>query len=107
MLEMADLSAGRGTHTAGGYAGRTIRPGPFALWATMLVVAVGAEGFIFANRSTWSSPSDAVGIGTIFALTYGVAGMLIVSRHPENTVGRIFLYLTAVMAITEFCGEYA
>jgi signal transduction histidine kinase len=107
MREMAEASVGRGTRTASGDAGRTIRPGPFALWATMLVVAVAAEGFIFADRSTWSSPSDAAGIGTIFALTYGVAGMLIVSRQPGNTVGRIFLYLTAVMAITEFCGEYA
>jgi signal transduction histidine kinase len=73
----------------------------------MLLIAGVAEGFIFANRSTWSSPTDAFGIGTIFALTYGVAGMLIISRRPSNPIGRIFLYLTAVMAVTEFCGEYA
>jgi signal transduction histidine kinase len=73
----------------------------------MLLIAVVAEAFIFANRSTWSSPTDAAGIGTIFALTYGIAGTLIVSRRPANPIGRIFLYLTVVMAITEFCGEYA
>src|SRR3982074_2005186 len=90
-----------------GEIGPTAPRGPPALWASMLLVAVVAEAFIFANRSTWSSPSDAAGIGTIFALTYGVAGMVIVSRRPGNTVGRIFLYLTVVMSITEFCGEYA
>src|ERR1700682_2795395 len=87
--------------------GPTIRRGPVTLWASMLLVAVVAEGFIFANRSTWSSLTDAAGIGTIFVLTYGVAGTLIVSRRPDNPIGRIFLYLTVVMAVTEFCGEYA
>jgi signal transduction histidine kinase len=87
--------------------GAAVRRGPVALWASMLLIAVVAQGFIFANRSTWSSPTDAFGIGTIFALTYGVAGTLIVSRRPGNPVGRIFLYLAVVTAITEFCGEYA
>lgn len=85
----------------------TTSKGPLVLLACLLVVAFTGEGLLFANRATWTSPKDAVGIGTLFALTYGVAGGLILSRRPRNPVGRIFMYMGVVMAISEFVGEYA
>src|ERR1700682_3368250 len=106
MRSMAEGSVGAAARPVEGEAGAAVRRGPVALWASMLLIAVVAEGFIFANRSTWSSPTDAFGIGTIFALTYGVAGTLIVSRRPSNPVGRIFLDLRGVIVVTEVCGGY-
>jgi signal transduction histidine kinase len=80
---------------------------PIILWACLLLLGLVGEGLVLANRATWATPRDAFGIGTLFALTYGVAGALIVSRRPGNPIGQIFLYLTAVMVLSEVFGEYA
>ena len=78
-------------------------PGSGALTA----VALAGEATTIVNRATFSDPTDAIGLGFIFALTYGVCGALILSRQPANPIGRIFLYLTAVMAVSQLCSEYA
>jgi signal transduction histidine kinase len=107
MRLMADTSVRGSTHPAGSQSRPTTRTAPVVLWACLLVLALVGEGFLFANRATWATPTDAFGIGTVFVLTYGVAGALILSRRPGNPIGRIFLYLTAVMVISEVCGEFA
>lgn len=66
-----------------------------------------AELLLIANRGTWQTPLDALGIGTGFAFTYGLAGVLILSRRPGNQVGRIFLYLTVVALANQLASEYA
>ena len=70
-------------------------------------MAVSGQGFLIANRATWGSPTDAVGLGIVFLLTYGLAGALILSRRPGNPIGRIFVYLVGVIAVSELCGEFA
>jgi signal transduction histidine kinase len=107
MRLMAEESVRGDTHPAGGQGRPATRGGPVALWACLLLLALAGEGLLFANRATWATPTDAFGIGLVFVLTYGVAGALILSRRGGNPIGRIFLYLTAVMVVSEVCGEYA
>ncbi len=80
---------------------------PLLVWAGLLMAGAAGEALQIANHATWQSPSQAVGLGTLFVLTYGLAGVLILSRRPGSQVGRIFLYLTAVTLITQLTSEYA
>jgi signal transduction histidine kinase len=72
-----------------------------------MLVGIAAEVLTLANRATWDGAETAVGTGFVFAATYGLAGALILSRQPVNPVGRIFLYVTTVMVVTQFASEYA
>lgn len=83
------------------------RRAPFILWAVLLLLGVTAEGLLIANRATWHGPSDAIGVGTVFSLTYGLAAALILSRRPRNAIGRLFFYVTTVMVLAQLSGEYA
>ena len=84
-----------------------IRSRPFVLWVGLLVLAAVGQALVVINHATWSSPTDAVGIGTSFALTYGTAGALILSRRPGHPIGRLFLYVTAATVLTQLTSEYA
>ena len=80
---------------------------PVVLWAGLALVALCGQGLLVANQNTWSNWTDGLGLGTAFVATYGISGALILSRRPSNPIGRIFLYLTAVIAVSELFGEYA
>ncbi|MBJ7609857.1 MAG: GAF domain-containing sensor histidine kinase [Candidatus Dormibacteraeota bacterium] len=83
------------------------RRSPFILWAVLLLLAAAAQALLVANRSSWHDPSDAIGIGASFAVTYGLAAALILSRRPGHPIGRLFFYVTAVMVAAQLTGEYA
>ena len=80
---------------------------PILAWVALVLVAAVAELLTVANRSTWKDPSDAVGLGISFVLTYGVAGALILYRRPGNPVGRVFFYVTTAVVVTQLTSEYA
>ncbi len=76
-------------------------------WLLLLVGGIAAQGLLIANHATWQFPTDPVGVGTVFAITYGSAGTLILLRRPGNAVGWVFLYITAVAVLGQLAGEYS
>ena len=80
---------------------------PLAYWLVLLALGVAAEALTVANLHTWRQPLDAAGIGTVFAITYGAAGALILLRQPGNSVGQLFFYVTTVMVVCQLSSEYA
>jgi signal transduction histidine kinase len=76
-------------------------------WLTLLAAGLAAQGLLVANHATWSLPTDPVGVGTVFALTYGTAGALVLRRRPGNPVARVFLFVTAAAVLAQLTGEYA
>ncbi|MBJ7594659.1 MAG: sensor histidine kinase [Candidatus Dormibacteraeota bacterium] len=80
---------------------------PLLVWVCLVAGGAAGELLQIANHATWQSPTQGVGLGTLFVLTYGLAGVLILSRQPGNQVGRIFLYLTVGALITQLTSEYA
>jgi hypothetical protein len=76
-------------------------------WLLLLVGGIAAQGLLIANHATWQFPTDPVGVGTVFAITYGSAGTLILLRRPGNAVGWVFLYITAVAVLGQLAGGYS
>jgi hypothetical protein len=78
-----------------------------ATWLVLLAGGLAAQGLLIANHATWSQPTDPVGVGTVFAITYGLAGALVLHRRPGNPVARLFLFVTAAAVLAQLTGEYA
>ncbi len=76
-------------------------------WLSLLVAGVAAQALLIANHSTWTLPTDPVGVGTAFAITYGTAGALVLRHRPGNPVARVFLFITAIAVLAQLSGEYA
>src|ERR1700680_3675622 len=76
-------------------------------WILLLTAGLAAQTLLIANHHTWTIPTDPVGVGTVFAITYGTAGALILRRRPGNSVGRVFLYITSTAVLAQLSGEYA
>ncbi|HEY8676037.1 MAG TPA: sensor histidine kinase [Candidatus Dormibacteraeota bacterium] len=76
-------------------------------WILLLAAGLAAQALLIANRHTWTIPTDPVGVGTVFAITYGTAGTLILRRRPGNSVGRVFLYISTSAVLAQLSGEYA
>ncbi len=76
-------------------------------WILLVLAGAAGQALLLANHRTWTLALDPVGIGTIFAITYGSAGTLILVRRPGNPIGRLFLYITTVAVLTELSSEYA
>ncbi len=79
----------------------------FAAWLTLLAGGLAGQALLIANHATWSLPTDPIGTGTVFAITYGTAGALVLRRRPKNAVARVFLYVTAAAVLAQLVGEYA
>jgi signal transduction histidine kinase len=78
-----------------------------ACWLVLLAAGLAAQAMLIANHATWTLPTDPVGVGTAFAITYGTAGALVLRQRPGNPVARVFLYISAVAVLTQLSGEYA
>ncbi|MDQ6856465.1 MAG: sensor histidine kinase, partial [Candidatus Dormibacteraeota bacterium] len=73
----------------------------------LLAGGLAGQALLIANHATWSLPSDPIGTGAVFAITYGTAGALVLRRRPGNPVARVFLYVTAGAVLSQLVGEYA
>ncbi len=85
----------------------TRRRALIAFWILLLLGGTAGQALLVANHATWHFPTDPVGAGTVFAVTYGSAGVLILVRRPGNAVGRAFLYIAALAVLAQFASEYS
>jgi signal transduction histidine kinase len=76
-------------------------------WVLLLLGGIAAQALLIANHGSWHSPTDPFGVGTVFAITYGSAGTLILLRRPGNAVGRAFLYITTFAVLGQLASEYS
>jgi signal transduction histidine kinase len=76
-------------------------------WVLLLATGLAAQALLIANHHTWAVPTDPVGVGTVFAITYGTAGTAILYRRPGNAVGRVFIYISTAAVLAQLSGEYS
>src|ERR1700730_9945467 len=76
-------------------------------WVLLLAAGAAAQALLIANHHTWTLPTDPVGVGTVFAITYGTAGTAILHRRPGNAVGRVFIFISTTAVLAQLSGEYS
>ena len=78
----------------------------WSLWAVTLVLVAGARVFALANRPL--APLYGYWIeSTLIGPTFATLGALIVSRHPRNVIGWLFLIPSVASGMQFFSGQYA
>ena len=79
---------------------------PWALCALGLAGAAACIALDVLDRSRIHSFHDAQPVGIVLPVSFSLLGVVIVSRHPENRIGWIYLLIGVVMPIQSVTGLY-